>query len=300
MMILIVDDVEVNVQVLRRMAMRIGDVEVVTFTDPAKALEWCETNEPDLILLDYMMPEINGIEFLERIRMRSHLATVPVVVVTGQEDRPTLYRALEAGANDFLIKPVDSAELIARARNMLRLRSATRYLYRLATTDELTGVANRGHFLESLADETRRVTRYAQPMSLAMFDVDHFKLVNDTFGHPAGDKVLQTIATITRDSFRNVDMVGRIGGEEFAVLMPATDLAGAKIACERVRQAIERAEIVSDDKIIRATVSIGVAELIKGEDAGILLARVDRALYGAKENGRNRVELSRETKIAGT
>lgn len=288
--VLIVDDVATNVLLLRRMVERIEDTRAVTFTDAGEALAWCETNEPDLVLLDYIMPQIDGLGFLQRFRAQPHLATIPVVVVTGQEDRPSLYRALEAGANDFLTKPVDEVELLARARNMLKLRKATRDLYRLATTDELTSVANRRHFLLRLVDEVARATRYPQPTSLALLDLDHFKKINDTHGHAAGDAVLQLAAKVCRDVLRDVDSIGRIGGEEFAVLMPGTDVAGALIVCERLRVAVEEAEVHTPTGVIRPSVSIGVIERGADEDSALMLLRADNALYRAKENGRNRVE----------
>jgi diguanylate cyclase (GGDEF)-like protein len=288
--ILIVDDVATNVLLLRRMVERIDDTKAVTFTAPAEALAWCEVNEPDLVLLDYLMPEMDGVDFLCRFRAQPHLATIPVVVVTGQEDRPSLYRALEAGANDFLTKPVDELELLARARNMLKLRSATRDLYRLATTDELTGLANRRHFLLRLVDEVARAMRYPQPTALALLDLDHFKRINDTHGHAAGDAVLQVAAGLCREVLRDVDSIGRIGGEEFAVLMPGTDLAGARIVCERLRLAVEQAQVETPSGTVRPTISIGVAERRPEEDSALLLLRADNALYRAKQNGRNRVE----------
>ena len=288
--ILIVDDVATNVLLLRRMVERIEDTKAVTFTVAAEALAWCESREPDLVLLDYVMPEIDGVDFLRRFRAQPHLATIPVVVVTGQEDRPSLYRALDAGANDFLTKPVDELELLARAKNMLKLRSATRDLYRLATTDELTGLANRRHFLLRLVDEVARAARYPQPTSVALLDLDHFKLINDTYGHGGGDAVLQVTAALCRDVLRDVDTIGRIGGEEFAVLMPGTDIAGALIVCERLRLAVEQARVETLTGIVRPSVSIGVAERRPDEDSALLLLRADTALYRAKQNGRNRIE----------
>lgn len=297
--ILIVDDVATNALLLKRMVERIEEAKAVSFTSAIDALAWCETNEPDLVLLDYVMPEIDGVGFLERFRARPHLATIPVVVVTGQEDRPTLYRALEAGANDFLRKPVDELELLARAKNMLKLRRATRDLYRLATTDELTGLANRRHFLLRLVDEVARAVRYPQPTSLALLDLDHFKRINDTFGHAAGDAVLQVVAGLCRDVLRDVDTIGRIGGEEFAVLMPGTDLAGARTVCERLRLAIEQAEVAAPHGVVRPSVSIGVVERREEEDGALLLLRADTALYRAKQNGRNRVETAPPTVAGG-
>jgi two-component system, cell cycle response regulator len=286
--VLIVDDVLTNAILLKGMVKRIEGVEPIAFTSAREALAWCETHDPDLVLLDYLMPEMDGVELLQRIRQLPHLTTVPIVVVTGQEDRPSLYKALTAGASDFLIKPVDEVELIARARNMLKLRAATRDLYRLATTDELTGLANRRYFFVRLTEEAKRTQRYGQPLALALLDIDHFKRINDVYGHAAGDEVLETVGRLCRETLRDVDTIGRIGGEEIAVLMPATTLTGAWIVCERLRQAIADADVETSGASVRSTVSIGIAELAQGEEFTRLLARADQALYRAKESGRNR------------
>jgi diguanylate cyclase (GGDEF)-like protein len=289
--VLIVDDVLTNAILLKGMVKRIDGVDPIAFTSAREALAWCERNEPDLVLLDYVMPEMDGIELLQRIRQLPHLATVPIVMVTGQEDRPSLYKALYAGASDFLIKPVDEVELIARARNMLKLRATTRDLYRLATTDELTGLANRRYFFVRLTEETKRSERYGQPLTLALLDIDHFKRINDAYGHAAGDEVLETVGRLCRETLRDVDTIGRIGGEEIAVLMPATTMAGAWSVCERLRLAVEAAGVETGGACVHST-SIGIAELCPGEESAHLLSRADQALYRAKENGRNRTVTS--------
>jgi diguanylate cyclase (GGDEF)-like protein len=173
-----------------------------------------------------------------------------------------------------------------------RLRSANRNLYRLATTDELTGFANRRHFLTQLDMEIRRATRYPQPLSLAIFDLDHFKSVNDTHGHAAGDAVLRGIATSVQATFRETDMAGWLGGEEFAILMPATDQAGAVAVCDRLRLAVARSMVPIGSATIAVTISIGIGAQRPDDDAAALLVRTDRALYQAKHNGRNRIEIA--------
>ncbi len=297
--IAIIDDVLPNALLLKGYAKRLDDVEAVTFTDPVEALEWCAENVPDLVMLDYLMPEMDGTEFLNRFREFDTLRDIPVVVITAAEQKEALYSALQAGANDFLRKPVDDLELIARANNMLQLRArqlelaeANERLLVLATTDSLTGLANRRHFLEKLRDELSRTQRYGRPLSVAMVDADHFKAVNDTYGHEVGDRVLQQLSNLMSQEVRDVDCVGRLGGEEFAILLPETSVEGAKVFCERLLKKIRAAEIDLGEATLRYTVSIGLTQVCKGETmTDVILNRADEALYAAKESGRDRVSI---------
>ncbi len=297
--IAIVDDVLPNALLLKGYAKRLEDVEAFTFTDPVKALDWCAENIPDLVMLDYLMPEMDGTEFLKRFREIEGLRDIPVVVITAAEQKEALYSALQAGANDFLRKPVDDLELIARANNMLQLRErqlelaeANERLLILATTDSLTGLSNRRHFLEKLSEEISRAQRYGRPCAVAMVDADHFKSVNDTYGHEVGDRVLKQLSKLMSDEIRDVDCVGRLGGEEFAILLPETNVEGGKIFCERLLQRIRDAEIDLGETILRYTVSVGLTEVCKGElKTDVILNRADEALYVAKESGRDRVAI---------
>ncbi len=300
--IAIVDDVMPNALLLKGYAKRLDDVEAVTFTDPVEALSWCAENQPDLVMLDYLMPEMDGTEFLKRFREVEVLRDIPVVVITAAEEKEALYSALQAGANDFLRKPVDDLELIARATNMLQLRArqlelaeANERLLVLATTDSLTGLANRRHFLEKLHEEIARSQRYGRPCAVAMIDADHFKGVNDTHGHEVGDRVLQKLSNIMSGEVRDVDCVGRLGGEEFAILLPETNLQGGAAFCERLLSKIRNAEVETNGDVLRFTVSIGLTEVAKGETkTDVILNRADEALYEAKENGRDRVVVHRQ------
>ena len=295
--IAIVDDVLPNALLLKGYTRRLDDVEAVTFTDPVEALDWCTENQPDLVMLDYMMPEMDGSEFLNRFRAFEVLRDIPVVVITAVEQKEALYAALQAGANDFLRKPVDEMELIARANNMLQLRArqlelaeANERLLVLATTDSLTGLANRRHFLDKLREELARAQRYGRSCSVAMVDADHFKSVNDTHGHEVGDRVLKQLSSLMSDEVRDVDCVGRLGGEEFAILLPETTIDGAKIFCERLLSKIRAAEIDLGETTLRYTVSIGLTAVCTGEArTDVILNRADEALYAAKEGGRDRV-----------
>jgi len=302
--IAIIDDVLLNARLIQAIVKRIGDVDTETFIDPVAALSWCRANEPDLILLDYQMPGMNGIEFVQSFRIGERFTDTPIVVITGEDRKDVLSEALIAGATDFLRKPVDEVELLARARNMLRLRdrqlqlaAANEKLAILAITDELTGLLNRRQLMKGFGDEFARMLRYRHPLAVAMVDVDHFKRVNDNYGHALGDNVLKTLAQVMKHEMRDVDFAGRLGGEEFAVVFPNTDIVGAALACERLRQVVEGTAVEADDGNVFVTVSIGVTQMIPDCDTPEgLLKRADDLLHKAKSAGRNRVE----TDLAGS
>jgi two-component system, cell cycle response regulator len=296
----IIDDMLPNALLLKGHMKQLEDVEASTFTDPNKALVCCTQAAPDLVLLDYHMPQMNGIEFLSKFRAIPHLKDVPVVMITGEEKRETLYEALEAGANDFLRKPVDDIELITRARNLLELRArqidlakANEQLYFLATTDQLTSLKNRRYFLEKLELEVERSCRYARPCSVAVIDADRFKAINDTYGHDVGDKVLQKLSNVLIEELRGVDQIGRLGGEEFAILFLETERNSALEVCRRLLSRIRATRVMAEADEIKFTVSAGLTEIIpSGDQADAVLKRADRALYRAKELGRDRCEVA--------
>lgn len=297
MKIVIIDDNAANAMLVETWVQQIDDAVTISFNDSAEGLAWCEANEPDLILLDQMMPNLNGIEFLKRFRALDTESTIPIVMITANVDRQTLYKALEAGATDFLSKPFDPTELLARTRNLLRLREnhlelkdTIERLHYLATTDTLTETANRAHFFDRLTEEIDRARRTGKPLSLAVMDADRFKLINDTFGHGAGDAVLKSLADTTKDVLRNHDIVGRLGGEEFAICMPETALEEGIHVCERLRSTISENRVEMEGRTLKVTVSIGVSQFISDSDtADSLLNRSDFLLYRAKDSGRNRV-----------
>ena len=297
----IIDDVLPNALLIKGIVKRIEGVEATTFTSPVEGLQWCKDQNPDLILLDYHMPELNGLEFLEAARGHDTLVDAPIVVITGEEGKEVLYRALDAGANDFLHKPIDDVELIARSRNMLRLRArqqdlavANDKLRLLANTDALTGLANRRYFLECYDLEFERARRYRRPLSVAMLDIDHFKRVNDTYGHEAGDGVLRALSKIMLRELRTIDRVGRMGGEEFAICLTETEIGGAKLACERLVAAAAAASVDTGNGRVDFTVSIGVTAITSDFDNPLgILKRADALLYQAKSAGRNCVVVDR-------
>lgn len=251
----------------------------------------------DLVLCDLMMPNVDGFKFLSLVHEQPGLRDVPVIMLTGLEDVQAKVRGLDAGASDYLVKPFDARELTARVRVHLKLkvlqdelRQKNVALEQLARVDALTGLQNRRSLDEALRQEFLRSQRYQAPVALAMVDVDFFKKVNDTYGHAIGDRALQTVAEALRVTSRVQDVVARFGGEEFAIVMPHTDLQGAAFAAERHRAAVARAPAVEDGPE-HLTVSVGVAHYPRADvpDVGAWLARADAALYRAKQAGRNQV-----------
>jgi diguanylate cyclase (GGDEF)-like protein len=256
-------------------------------------------NPVDLILCDLIMPGIDGFKFLGLKHSRPEYKEVPVIMLTGEEDVKAKVRGLEAGASDYLTKPFYAEELVARVKVHLKIKSLQdelrdkhARLETLTRTDELTGLNNRRFFMENLRHEFARAQRYQTPMAFAMVDVDHFKRVNDTHGHLTGDRALVVVASTLVAALRTQDIVGRYGGEEFAVIMPQTAMPGAELGLERCRKLIEAAPVVLDTATLHITVSIGVVTF---PDPSIkrleeMIGRADEALYRAKGAGRNRVQ----------
>jgi diguanylate cyclase (GGDEF)-like protein len=257
----------------------------------------------ELVITDVQMPRLTGQQLLKLIRLspETRISSLPVIVMTTAEDNAEKHLAFLNGANDFLNKPVDSLELQARvnvhhrfARIIRELEESKKALAEQATTDSLTKLKNRRSFYTQAEQNLIACRRYGKDMSLLLLDIDHFKKVNDTFGHHAGDEVLVKVARLLAEMVRGVDSVARFGGEEFAVLLPETNRLGAAVLGERIRAAIEREQIRVDDRLIPVTVSIGIATLAAEEVESIdqMLNIADRRMYLAKNGGRNRICVS--------
>ncbi len=300
MKVLIVDDSLPNALLIEDLLRKLDFVYTVVFTDPVKALNWAAVETPDLLVLDYIMPDIDGAEFMQQFLSIEHNEHVPVVVVTIDEKQSTLHDMLDAGATDFIRKPVDEEELLARCRNLLRMRSyqgelqkTVERLHVMATIDSLTGACNRRHFLDRLETELARSKRYGEPLSIAMLDADHFKAVNDAHGHAVGDAVLKALTDACVEMLRRHDIVGRLGGEEFAICMPETTMDKAQIVCDRLRENIAGLNVKSGGASVQFTVSMGVTQFQHEEDTTeAFMSRADAALYRAKDQGRNQVVLA--------
>lgn len=297
MRIVIIDDSRTKLEYIEFCVQEIPDVETVTFEDPVVALDWCRQNPVDVLLVDFVMPTLDGAEFVRRFRANDQGEHVPILMITSLDRKEMLYDALTAGANDFLRSPIDPLELRARVTTMLRMRTAAlslidanKKLYRLATTDELTGALNRRRFFELAGSEVQRAHRYGRPLSVIMLDADYFKKINDRYGHPAGDAVLVSIVQICQSCLRTSDFIARFGGEEFAICLPETDIDMARMVAERIRLSIAGNQVLHEGEAISFTLSLGVASVEAPDDTiTILLSVADQALYRAKSEGRNRV-----------
>ncbi len=252
----------------------------------------------DIVLCDLEMPRMDGFKFLGMMRGRPEVSDTPVIILTGNEDREQKIRGLDQGACDFITKPFDPEELVARMKVHLKikhlqddLKRSNELLLELSNTDHLTGLFNRRYMIEALEKELQRSRRKEGVIALFILDIDHFKRVNDTYGHLQGDVVLQKVALQLQKELRTYDTAARYGGEEFVAILPDTSIKEAFAVADRVRLSIQGMHLAGPLAVERITASLGVAALPSPayEDIDGLLRAADEALYQAKESGRNRV-----------
>jgi diguanylate cyclase (GGDEF)-like protein len=294
--ILVLDDDRSVRQLLARMLGEFG-YEPVVASNWTEALRLFRDDPPDLVLLDIMMPGVDGFKMAKMFRSAGG-AFVPIILLTALEDLESKRRGMAAGADDFLSKPVSPLELQIRVSSMLRIKVLTDQLARanaqlaeLAVTDALTGLYNRRYLYQQIEREFARAQRYKRPLACLMLDLDHFKAVNDTYGHQVGDRVLTLVGDVLRASLRNTDMAARFGGEEFVILAPETPAEACLVVAERIRSRIAEQSAAANGEIPRVTVSIGVCttEHPQASVQDELVRLADEALYRAKESGRDRV-----------
>jgi diguanylate cyclase (GGDEF)-like protein len=266
--------------------------------DGIEGLKLALTKPIDLIICDVEMPGMDGFKFLHMLSGREKMQDIPVIMVTGREDSEAKIRGLDQGASDYVTKPFDAGELLARVKVQLKIKSlqdklkqSNQLLLELSHTDPLTGLNNRRSMMEALDREFERSTRKQSPLSLLMLDVDHFKKINDNFGHQLGDMALQSLASLLTGFLRQYDLAARFGGEEFSLILPETTEDAAYQVGERIRQGVENLQIEGLPDDFRMTASLGVATaphsaIAKSDN---LIREADDALYNAKRNGRNRV-----------
>ena len=293
MKILIADDDPMSLLYLQDVLEDIG-FEVIAVPDGQRAHDVLfGVDPPMLAILDWMMPWIDGIDLCRAIRRSDNDSYTYLIVLTSRSETEFTVEAMNAGADDFISKPFHPAELEARVRAGKRICELEQQLRLKATYDALTGIYNRGAIIDILDRAVVRHQRHNEELALAFADLDHFKRVNDVYGHAAGDAVLREVALRMGQVLRPYDFLGRYGGEEMIVVLPGCDTACALEIAERMRKNVCATPIPSDFGAIPVTVSIGVAVLKKGAATAYneLIQVADRALYVAKNEGRNRVAL---------
>lgn len=299
--VLIVDDDHQISQLMTAVLQTEGIYDLKVADSGEAALEAIEDWRPDLVLLDVNMPGISGLETLSLVRRRE--AHVGVILVSGNSDTEDVIKGLDSGADDYICKPFNPYELMARVRTQLRIKSLTdelseanKKLKALVEIDDLTGLYNMRSMYQRIDLEISRSRRLHTGICIVMMDMDHFKRVNDDHDHLFGSFVLQHVGKIIKDNVRDVDYGARYGGDEFMVVLSATDYDGAETFCNRVREIIESYDFDNGDHQIELTSSIGFAVYFPGEhgvqklSSQEVLKWADKALYECKEKGRNRVE----------
>jgi diguanylate cyclase (GGDEF)-like protein len=286
--ILIVDD-EMPIRHLMSLLLKgFGTIEMAG--SGKEALEKVNTLNPDLIILDVQMPEMSGYEVCQIVKGNDKTSLIPIVFLTANSSNEDEEYGLEIGATDFIRKPISPRIVSARVSNILNLQQATRKLELIASTDPLTGAFNRRHLDLVGKNELSRSKRNNSTFTILMLDIDHFKGVNDTYGHDIGDDALIETVAVIKKNIRGEDLLFRLGGEEFAVMLPETTKLSAFDTAKRIRIAISEIVIQTPIAPLCFTLSIGIAENIPADDdINVILKRADEALYRAKSSGRNKV-----------
>ncbi len=291
MKILIAEDDPISRRILEANLLKWG-YDVTAVSDGAQAWKRIQQPEsPSLVISDWMMPRMDGLALCRKIRNMEKSEYIYFIILTAKGEKKDIIEGLEAGADDFLTKPFNQEELKYRTRIGQRIINLERRILELANTDPLTGLLNRRAFMERMEQEMSRAQREKKPFSFILADIDHFKRVNDTYGHQVGDLVLQRFTRQLQTCARPYDFLGRYGGEEFVVCLAGADRLQAGLVAERMRRQIEGMEIMLPDDApsIRITASFGVAScsIASGEHIDLLIKRADDALYLAKNKGRN-------------
>lgn len=303
--ILVVDDDVVSRSVVEKHLNKAG-FTVVTAPNGRQALSLFDNAFFPIVLTDWMMPEIDGPQLCRLIREKKTDGYVFIILITSRDKKTDTVVGLEAGADDYLTKPIHPAELIARINTGIRilsleqsLKQANEEIRQLSITDPLTGCFNRGYLIERFPQELGRAARYGHPLSVVLADIDHFKKINDTYGHQAGDVVLSHFARrITKQIRKKIDWVVRYGGEEFLIILPETDMLGGQTMAERLRSSVAEQQIEAAGTSISITASFGGAcALFRNDRQEINMERLinaaDEKLYQSKREGRNRVTFSK-------
>jgi len=287
--LLLIDDAKM-MHGLVRSRLNLDDIEIYSAFDGDQGLAMASEEQPDVILLDVEMPWPDGFEVCRRLKDDAELKNIPVIFLTAMNSTDQKIRGLNSGAIDFVTKPFDAGELQARVRVALRNKELLDLLSKKAMIDGLTGLWNRGYLNERLLTEIASARRHDRKLSCMMIDVDHFKSINDVYGHGFGDVVLRGIGGTIQETCRTEDVACRYGGEEFAIILRDTEALQARILGERIRTAVAGDSYSRGSINVAVTCSIGVAEWMPGAED--VIERADSALYESKQNGRNRVTVA--------
>lgn len=275
--------------------------KAIVISNPQNAIEEIILHNPDLVIVNTQLSDMDGLRLCSQIRSQERTRHVPLLIMVEEHDTELLVKGLDMGINDYLITPIEGNELLARVRTQLRrkkyqdaLKNNYQNSINMALTDSLTGIYNRRYFevhFKTLIDQAISTNK---PLTLLMFDIDHFKHINDTYGHIPGDEVLKQLAKLVMQNIRITDLFARYGGEEFLIVLPDSDEQHTKQISERLRQNIENHNFIisADPGKIKCTISGGITRLLKDDNQETIIKRADKALYTAKENGRNRLIFS--------
>ncbi len=294
--ILVVDDRTASSE--RLLGMLNGEHRVEIEADPNEALFHAAEGNYDLLIVSLALDNFDGLRLCSQVRSLERTRNVPILAIADAENNTKLVRGLEIGVNDYLTRPIDKNELMARVRTQIRkkryterLRDNVQMSIEMAITDALTGLYNRRYMESHVGTLVEQAVARGKPLTVLVLDIDFFKTINDSYGHDAGDDVLREFAIRIKKSIRGIDLACRYGGEEFVVVMPETDMAVATMVAERLRRRIatEPFPIQQGGRLIEVTISIGLAALGRDDSAASVLKRADQALYRAKRDGRNRV-----------
>lgn len=305
--VLVVDDIPLNRKLQKTYLESVG-YQVIMAHDGVEALQRIGEDSPDLILLDIMMPKMNGFQVCRRLKNNDSTRFIPIILVTALNELEDKVKGIEAGADDFISKPFHKLELLARVKSLLRIKHlhdelelkikelevAQSKLLQLAITDGLTELYNYRYFKEQLSQEIIRAERHKTNLSIAMIDIDYFKHYNDTHGHPAGDLVLKKIATLLRSNIRKIDVAARYGGEEFALILAETDKQAAGFVANKIKNLIEQHQFQYEETQPNGKLTISMGVAVYPQDAMTqeeLIKIADQRLYRAKKAGRNQVVL---------
>lgn len=309
--VLIVDDKKTNVDLLLQI-LKDENFDVSYTMDSLEVIDMVKKLMPDIILLDIMMPILDGFKLCEMVKEDYDLKDIPVIMITAKTDGKDVKNALELGAFDYIKKPIDEDEVIARINSAIRYKESQDILKEMAMKDGLTGVYNHKLLIELFEKQYDRAIRLKKNISFVMLDIDFFKKINDTYGHMVGDMILKETANILKRNVRNSDIIGRYGGEEFGIVIFEENKNRVFNICERIREEIENYDFIArnndlipvnnnliegnnnfieDNKIIKITVSIGVyfKEVSDTISINDIISKADEALYEAKRNGKNQV-----------